>query len=622
MFFSWFHCLAAVVVNFVITWFHSLVNFLFSWSHFFFFLSILFFSWFQCLLGFQFWFSPGLAVFLLSILFSHDVGCFGFVNFLFSWYWVHYSCQILFFPVEVVKALGFLCFQPVSTLVLHVVCNRSIPVCCWLSYKNSRALKKSDLLLCRVCKCPRMTTAAERQNEKEWNWCKSNPWDLWDGRQISTAAMQTNLWTPQCLHCSPPITVLHTILAACIAALFPSPLSTQCASLLSNSLSNCGHSIQPPHMQQTLLSKKLDWIGKNTLTHKLSAASTIDDGAWSHKTLNPKPYTHMQFTSFWDLMPNSFWFLWLLWCWEAARCKTPIIYKLKKKEKRKEEREREREREREGVLCCQLTCCKLAFIRVIAWNQRELARLRRRGERAGPPSKRFFWQPLIQAGFTRHVLLIPFYIWPLLSCTWVVVKRTDALASCNQTLNTQLPFFSFLDRNSPTQHKKLSVEVDQQLKIIIICFPLRSLMAGFKWRSKCSIPMLLLLASMSSCGVVVAMADEAKAQAKSNHEDDEEGRPPPSSSETHHHLPQPPQHTHGGFRAWPVPSSSITAAKSSSRWEREREREREQNSFWVIIFLLLFKALNAPEEFLAIWNFKVPHCPSSMLSIENHREIS
>jgi hypothetical protein len=36
--------------------------------------------------------------------------------------------------------------------------------------------------------------------------------------------------------------------------------------------------------------------------------------------------------------------------------------------------------------------------------------------------------------------------------------------------------------------------------------------------------------------------------------------------------------------------------------------------------LLLFKALNAPEEFLAIWNFKVPHCPSSMLSIENHRE--
>jgi hypothetical protein len=56
--------------------------------------------------------------------------------------------------------------------------------------------------------------------------------------------------------------------------------------------------------------------------------------------------------------------------------------------------------------------------------------------------------------------------------------------------------------------------------------------------------------------------------------------------------------------------------------EREREREREQNSFWVIIFLLLFKALNAPEEFLAIWNFKVPHCPSSMLSIENHREIS
>jgi hypothetical protein len=56
--------------------------------------------------------------------------------------------------------------------------------------------------------------------------------------------------------------------------------------------------------------------------------------------------------------------------------------------------------------------------------------------------------------------------------------------------------------------------------------------------------------------------------------------------------------------------------------EREREREREQNSFWVIIFLLLFKALNAPEEFLAIWNFKVPHCPLSMLSIENHREIS
>jgi len=125
---------------------------------------------------------------------------------------------------------------------------------------------------------------------------------------------------------------------------------------------------------------------------------------------------------------------------------------------------------------------------------------------------------------------------------------------------------------------------------------------------------------MSSCWVVVAMADEAKAQAKSNHEDDEEGRPPPSSSETHHHLPQPPQHTHGGFRAWPVPSSSITAAKSSSRCVCVRERE--QNSFWVIIFLLLFKALNAPEEFLAIWNFKVPHCPSSMLSIENHREIS
>ncbi len=112
-----------------------------------------------------------------------------------------------------------------------------------------------------------------------------------------------------------------------------------------------------------------------------------------------------------------------------------------------------------------------------------------------------------------------------------------------------------------------------KLKIIIICFPLRSLMAGSKWRSKCSIPMLLLLASMSSCWVVVAMADEAKAEAKSNHEDYEEGRPPPSSSETHHHLPQPPQHTHGGFRAWP--SSSITAVKSSSRWERERERERE-----------------------------------------------
>jgi hypothetical protein len=92
---------------------------------------------------------------------------------------------------------------------------------------------------------------------------------------------------------------------------------------------------------------------------------------------------------------------------------------------------------------------------VIAWNQRELARLRRRGERAAPPSKRFFSQPLIQAGFTRHVLFIPFYIWPLLSCTWVVVKRTDALASCNQALNTQLPFFSFLDRLSHPKQEAL-----------------------------------------------------------------------------------------------------------------------------------------------------------------------
>jgi len=227
-----------------------------------------------------------LSVLVLSIFFSHGIGCIILVKFCFSLWklWKHW---------------GFLCFQPVSTLVLHVVCNRSIPVCCWLSYKNSRALKKSELLLCRVCKCPKMTTAAERQNEKEWNWCKSNPWDLWDGRQISTAAMQTNLWTPQCLHCSPPITVLHTILAACIAALFPSPLSTQCASLLSNSLSNCGHSIQPPHMQQTLLSKKLDWIGKHTLTHKLSAASTIDDGAWSHKTLNPTHTCSSQASEIW-----------------------------------------------------------------------------------------------------------------------------------------------------------------------------------------------------------------------------------------------------------------------------------------------------------------------------------
>lgn len=208
-------------------------------------------------------FSHGLTVFFLSILFILMVsvssswlpilffswfGCLLVVNFVFSWCWVFCFCQFSFlmvlgelfssnFVVSLRKlwkhrGFNFLCFQPVSTLVLHVVCNRLIPVCCRLSYKNSRALKKSELLLCRVCKCPKMTTAAERQNEKEWNWCKSNSWDLWDGRQISTAAMQTNLSTPWCLHCSPPITVLHTVLTACIAALFPSPLSTQCASPL------------------------------------------------------------------------------------------------------------------------------------------------------------------------------------------------------------------------------------------------------------------------------------------------------------------------------------------------------------------------------------------------------
>lgn len=99
VFFSWFHCLAAVVVNFVISWFHSLVvNFLFSWSH----CLLLLNSIFLMVSVFSSWlpncFSPGLAVFLLSILFSHDVGCFVFVNFLFSWHWVHYTHQILFFP--------------------------------------------------------------------------------------------------------------------------------------------------------------------------------------------------------------------------------------------------------------------------------------------------------------------------------------------------------------------------------------------------------------------------------------------------------------------------------------------------------------------------------------------
>jgi hypothetical protein len=66
---------------------------------------------------------------------------------------------------------------------------------------------------------------------------------------------------------------ISELLDACIA-LLPLQFSTQSSlaalllsshlhsphsvPLLSNSLSNCGHSIQPPHMQQTLLSKKLD----------------------------------------------------------------------------------------------------------------------------------------------------------------------------------------------------------------------------------------------------------------------------------------------------------------------------------------------------------------------------
>jgi hypothetical protein len=107
-FFSWFHCLAAVVVNLSSRGFTLLLSIFFS-RGLTVFLSILFFSWFQCLLlGFQFCFSPGLAVFLLSILFSHDVGCFVFVNLLFSWYWVHYSRQILFFPCRSCESIGVL----------------------------------------------------------------------------------------------------------------------------------------------------------------------------------------------------------------------------------------------------------------------------------------------------------------------------------------------------------------------------------------------------------------------------------------------------------------------------------------------------------------------------------
>ncbi len=212
----------------------------------------------------QFYFSHGFSVFFLaSKLFFSWFGCLLVVNFVFSWCWVFCFCQFSFlmalgalyssnfvlslWKLWKLQCFNFLCFQPVSTLVLHVVCNRSIPVCCRLSYKNSRALKKSELLLCGVCKCLKTTTPAERQNEKEWNWCKSNSWDLWDGRQISELL-------DACIALLPlQFSTQSSLPALLLSSHLHSPHSVP---LLSNALSNCGHSIQPPHMQQKKKKKK------------------------------------------------------------------------------------------------------------------------------------------------------------------------------------------------------------------------------------------------------------------------------------------------------------------------------------------------------------------------------